>query len=350
MAQHNRPVTRRAWVLTPLIAAAITIVAAPGIAQATPAKGSGCGQLQVASGETTLVETTTCLRTLTIAEGGTITAPDGYSLSLTVNGVETGSALTETGGATTAIQAGTYRGRVVLTVAEANPVAWQTVTFPFRQALYVDASGLVETKSVLAAVRNGKAGDTSATDVDISSTGESFNGVYVTGTTYNLIRPEITLTGNGRSDFVGYGAAVTATGSDTTLVMDGARIDNEGVVRAGVVADGGSNVIVKNSTIHTGNGTLPEDYQATVDTTYMQQAPWMLGIIGNVRATNLVGDNTQAAYISSDISSDGWGCCPLTPEPTCNSRRSTVLSRPPAARDTVPTRSATRPSGSWAPP
>lgn len=39
----------------------------------------------------------------------------------------------------------------------------------------------------------------------------------------------------------------------------------------------------------------------------MQQAPWMLGIIGNVRATNLVGVGTTASYINSEISSEGWG-------------------------------------------
>ena len=98
-----------------------------------------------------------------------------------------------------------------------------------------------------------------------------------------------------------------ATGTNARVTVDRARIDNEGVARAGVVADGGSNVVVKNSRIHTENGVLPAGYRSTVDLRYMQQAPWMLGIVGNVRATNLVGENTQASYIDSSISSEGWG-------------------------------------------
>jgi hypothetical protein len=288
-------------VLSPIIT---TVVATSGSAVASE---PACGRLTVAAGQTAVVERTTCLRSLTVGTGAALAAPDGYSLSLTVDGVETGSALIATGATTTAIQPGQYRGNVVLTVAKANPVAWQAFTFPFRQALYVDGSGVVADESVLSAVRGGRLSGRTASDVAIASTGEAFNGVYVGGGDYNLVGPRISLTGNGRSDFVGYGAAVTATGTGTRLVVDGARITNRGAVRTGVVAAGGSNVIVKNSAIHTGDGTLPPDYQSTVDLSYMEQAPWMLGIVGDVRATNLVGDDTRAAYVNSDVSSQGWG-------------------------------------------
>jgi hypothetical protein len=40
---------------------------------------------------------------VSIAPGGTLAAPAGYSLTMTVNGVETGSVLTETGGTGTTI-------------------------------------------------------------------------------------------------------------------------------------------------------------------------------------------------------------------------------------------------------
>lgn len=39
----------------------------------------------------------------------------------------------------------------------------------------------------------------------------------------------------------------------------------------------------------------------------MQDAPWMLSISGNNRATNLLGAYTKASYVSSSISSEGWG-------------------------------------------
>ena len=77
-------------------------------------------------------------------------------------------------------------------------------------------------------------------------------------------------------------------------MVDGANIVNKGVARAGVVADGGANVLVKNSYIQTENGVLPADYVPTIDTSQMRSVPWMLGLSGNVRATNLLGTNTKA--------------------------------------------------------
>ena len=112
---------------------------------------------------------------------------------------------------------------------------------------------------------------------------------------------EISLTGNGRSDFSGYGAGVVGTGQGTTLVLDGVSITTTGVARSAVVVNDGANVIVKNSEIQTNNGDLPTDYVPTSDTAQMRSAPWMLGLSGNVRATNLLGIGTKAAYINSSI-------------------------------------------------
>jgi hypothetical protein len=263
--------------------------------------------LVVASGQTYVVPQTETLGSLTVQSGGTLVAPEGKSLSLTVDGVETGSVLTATGGTDTTIAPGTYRGTVVLTVADANPVPWQALVFPLRQALYVGADGVDAGRSVLAGVSGPAPTADGAHDIAIRSTGEAFNGVYVKDHSYTLTRPQIALNGNGRSDFVGYGFAITATGSSTRLVVDGANVANQGAVRTGVVADGGANVIVKNSRISTRDGALPADYQPTVDLTSMESAPWMLGISGNVRTTNLLGTDTKASYINSTLSSTGWG-------------------------------------------
>ena len=51
------------------------------------------------------------------------------------------------------------------------------------------------------------------------------------------------------------------------------------------------------------NGVLPADYIPTVDLEKMEDAPWMLGLngAGNVRATNLLGNNSIAAYVNSSV-------------------------------------------------
>ncbi|WP_406480941.1 hypothetical protein [Streptomyces sp. NBC_01615] len=298
-------ITRRSFLIAGTATAGALLVPA---ASATAAPSASTkNKISVGADETYELSTTTRVSELSIAEGGRIAAPDGYSITLTVDGVETGQLLTETGGTDTLISAGTYLGDVVLTVAEANEVTYQTLTFPFRQAVYVDADGVATAKSVLAGVLGGKLTNTLAKNISITSTGECFDGVFVQDADYTLTGPTISLTGNGRCDFAGYGAAVVGDGSATKLVLDGARIATKGVVRTGVISNNGANVIVKNSAVRTRNGVLPSDYQATVETPYMESVPWMLGLDGNVRATNLIGKSSRATYLNSSVFSETWG-------------------------------------------
>ncbi|MBR7829876.1 hypothetical protein KDK95_26460 [Actinospica sp. MGRD01-02] len=287
----------------------------PATARAATASGTASadsssapsGAITVASGETVTISSTTRVSAVTIASGGTLTAPSGYSLTMTVNGVETGQALTATGGADTAFTAGSWRGDIVLTVSKAVDITWQSLTYPFRQAIYVAGGAVVEAESVFAAVVGGRLSSTSADNVKISSTGECFDGVYVADSAFTLTRPHISLNGNGRCDFVGYGAAVVVDGTSGNLVLDGAVIDNQGAQRTGVIVDDGATALIKNSSIRVRNGVLPSDYVATVDLNKMESAPWMLAIDGNVRATNLLGNNSTAAYVNSSITSETWG-------------------------------------------
>lgn len=263
----------------------------------------------VASGQTWVVSKTTRLCALTIESGGVIAAPSGYSVSLTVNGVETGQKLATTAGVDTVFVPGTYRGDIVLTVAVTNPEAFGSLTYPIRQGLYLDSTGVVAASSVLAAVRGGARNGSALDGAFIASTGQAFDGVYSAGGSNVLRNPQILLEGDGRSDFVGDGAAVVANGADTTLVLDHAYIRTHGVVRTAAIATGGATLIVKSSDLETRQGTLPSDYAETVNTDQMRSVPWMLGINGtdNVRATNLLGPGSKAAYINSSIASDSWG-------------------------------------------
>jgi len=265
--------------------------------------------LTVPADTTVTISETTSLSELVIESGGNLVAPDGYSLTMTVDGVETGQELETTKGTDTVFVAGSYSGDIVLTVTESNTLTFFDLDFPIREALYLDADGINEDLSVLSAVVGQVPTASSLEDFTISSTGECFNGIYVAGGSYTIDNVKINLDGNGRCDFVGDGAAVMGTGTDTTLVLNNINIVNQGVVRTGVIAGDGSNVIVKNSSIYTKNGTFPADYVQTVYPLYMRSVPWMLGIDGsyNVRATNVLGANTKATYINSSITSDGWG-------------------------------------------
>ncbi len=261
-------------------------------------------ELIVPAGETLVIEENTVLDRLVIEEGGNLAAPEGKSLSLTVNGVETGQALVTTTGTETYFLPKEYVGTVQLTVTELTATDYEGFTFPIRQAIYLDESGYVEEKSVPAAVY----GDSeSLENLQIYSTGESFDGIYAAGGDHTVNNATIYLVENGRSDMVGQGAAIYATGEDTRLVIDNSTIYTKGVVRTSAIANNGANLIVKNSTLVVNDGILPEDYVPSADLAQMRGGFPIGGSIGNARATNLLGEGTRSTYINSWISAEGWG-------------------------------------------
>ena len=243
---------------------------------------------------------------------------------MTVNGIEKGQVLETTQGTNTVFMPGNYFGRVVFTAARETAVLFsppgpppgppgspppppsEPTKYITRQALYVGASGPENDKSVLSAVQGGQIRKTFAKNIKVTSTGDCFNGLFLAGD-YKVWGLKMDMKGDGRSDFVGYGAAVLVTGAGTKVVIDKASIKTDGVVRTGIVADEGANLVVKNSTIETRDGVLPADYNPTMDQLQMRSVPWVLGLGGNNRATNLCGDGTIASYVNSTISAEGWG-------------------------------------------
>ena len=248
------------------------------------------------AGEEWVVTSTTNLNSITIAEGSTIKAPEGYSVTLTVDGVGT------------AIKPGTYNGNIVLTVTKEIKVSIEkSEPYIFRTAVYVENGKYVPEKSVAAIVVGGKVTDNSASNIKITSNEEKFNGIIVTGdssSTYSIINPVINLTGNGGDDSVGFGAAIMSSGK-AEVAVENAKIINNGAIRTAILVKDYSIMRVNDSYIEVNNGILPADYKFTVDRG-MMEVPWMLGLSGNVRATNLL-DNGTAYYNNTHIKAQGWG-------------------------------------------
>lgn len=260
--------------------------------------------LTVASGETVTISETTELDRLIIEDGGVLTAPEGKSLTLTVNGTETGQVLTETTGTESHFAAGEYVGDLVLTVTERTSTDYSGLNFPIRQAIYLDENGYAADKSVPAAV----AGDSETLEnLQIYSTGENFNGIYAAGGDHTVKNATIYMVGNGRSDMAGEGSAIYADGEGTRLVVEDSTVYTHGVVRTAAIANNGASLIVKNSVLVVNDGVLPEDYVPSADTAQMRGGFPIGGSIGTARATNLMGTNTRATYINSWISAEGWG-------------------------------------------
>lgn len=258
--------------------------------------------LSVVNGATQIIDKPTNLSALTIAEGATLNAPAGYGLTMTVNGISTG------------IKPGTYKGKVVLTptqdVTERFTDMGLNDTYRYRSALFVDNGVRVPEKSVMSAVVGGEVTDSVANNISITSREDNFNGIFITGNSqYTINNAKLDFIGNGGNDFVGYGAAIKTAGN-AQVTINNARIKTVGVVRTGVFVGGNSTVTVNNSRIDVRNGaTFPAEYKGGPITGMggvMMEPPWVMGIAGNARATNVV-ENGTVYYNNSHIKVQGWG-------------------------------------------
>jgi len=250
-------------------------------------------------GSTWVVNEATSLTGLTIA-GGVMKAPEGYTLTMTVDGIET------------PILPGSYRGKIVVTPTENIPFSDVShgAKYNLRTAVYVDNGAIVPRKSISAAVSGGKVTGDSATDLNITSIGKEFNGIILTGDSkysYSIINPRFNLTGDGANDFAGIGAAIMTTGQADVTIKNASIITN-GCVRTAIWTGGHSIIHVNDSSIETGSPALPEGYKSpfTEGGHAMMRVPFMLGLTGTCRATNLLEYGT-AYYTNTHVKAHGWG-------------------------------------------
>jgi hypothetical protein len=266
---------------------------------ASSAIAAAAGDKNVKAGETWIVDATMQLDRLTVAKGARVQAPPGKELTLTVDGVET------------PLRAGEYQGRVVLESTEKNVVDFSfgpsTITHHFRQALFVGKDGVDRERSVASAAGHYVQTGEDFHGISLKSVGEDFNGVFVAGGRHTFADVNIDFTGDGDDDFAGFGAAFMTTGPGTSVVLDRAHITTRGAVRSAVIATNGSSLVVKNSFLEAHDGVLPADYVPNVDPGRMKSVPWMLGLTGTNRATNILGDHTHATYVNSTVSAENWG-------------------------------------------
>jgi hypothetical protein len=329
MTKNNRRIV--------MLVALLAVLALLLVSSTAALAGASPKSLTVGPGQIYTVDKITKLTQLNIADGGIVKGEDGFSVTMTVNGVETGGYIYvyDTGevtapnppfdpgntpiyGGECRIKPGVYRGDIVLTPTTEMlmprgapfPPANEPLLWPYRSALYIDDTGIVPGKSVMSAVKGGPVTATSAKNLRLKSTGDYFNGVMTMGAVkYTLWSPKIDFVGNGHDDFGGFGAAVRVAGT-SNVTIDKASITTDGVVRSAVWVGDNATVTVNDSTIKTGLGTLPADWlggpfpPGTGGS--MLTVPWMLGISGNCRATSVVA-NGHAYYNNSYIEAQQWG-------------------------------------------
>lgn len=253
-------------------------------------------------GGNVIITERTAYDVLTIDEDDVYTASEGYLLTMIVDGVET------------AIEPGTYENVVFNLTEDYSNAAIGSYNGrrgdAYRAALYIN-NGIVAARSATDAVSEGTYDGTVADGLVINSTSDDFSGLMVMGGEYTLSNSEITMIteadGSTTNDFSGIGAAISVMGSGTSLVMDNVDVYTEGVAKVNLFVDNGANALVKNSRLHADGGTLYEGYVNSANQTKMVAPPWVLGISGNARTTNLMGNYSSYSFVDSDMSAYEWG-------------------------------------------
>ncbi|MBN1626791.1 MAG: hypothetical protein JW944_09730 [Deltaproteobacteria bacterium] len=279
---------KKRYIKVPALTGIIAMLMLCFVAVNQAAIASAAESKTVNAGSTWAVDKTTRLSGLTIAEGAVIKAPDGKSLTMTVDGIGT------------AIKPGAYNGDILITVtdsffAPSSGLMRGGKQQEFRAAILIEDGRYVSEKSVAEIVQGGKVTDKTATGVTITGCEDNFNGIVVNGDSeYTIEGLKIDFEGNGDNDFIGYGAGIACYG-DSKVTVNNSEIKFKSVTRCALHCGGNSVTTLNNCRLINESpdkeGFLPM---------------WALGLSGTNRVTQLC-DNATVYYNNCHIQGNGWG-------------------------------------------
>ena len=182
--------------------------------------------------------------------------------------------------------------------------------YEYDAALYVTGEGIDGEKSSTDRMASGEYDASGADGIVIEDTQSGDNGVIVVDADYAISNANISLLtdadGSDTCDFSGRGSAIAVYGSEASVTIEDSTIHTAGVATMPVFADDGATVTIRNSTLQSDGGTLSADYMNTPDQALMVAPPWILGIMGTSRCTNMMGDNTTTNVIDSETFAGAW--------------------------------------------
>ncbi len=182
--------------------------------------------------------------------------------------------------------------------------------YAYDAALYVTAEGIDSEKSATDRISAGTWDEKGATDVVIEDSASGHNGILVYNTDYTIDGATIELItdadGSDTCDFSGKGTAVAVFGQDASVTVENAVIHTAGVATMPVFADDGATLTIRSSVLQSDGGTLHSEYMNTPSQTLMVAPPWILGIMGTSRCSNMMGSDTTTNVVDSQTSAGAW--------------------------------------------
>ena len=182
--------------------------------------------------------------------------------------------------------------------------------YAYDAALYITSDGIDTEKSATERIASGEYDENGASGIVIDDRESGHNGILIVDADYTITGATIDLLtsadGTDTCDFSGKGSAIAAFGSDANVNVEDSTIHTAGVAAMPLFADDGATVTFRNSTLQSDGGTLSADYLNTPSQTLMVAPPWILGIMGNARGSNMMGRDTTTNVIDSETSAGAW--------------------------------------------
>ena len=175
----------------------------------------------------------------------------------------------------------------------------------YPTALWLDESGVVEEKSQRAGLTGGALDGNTLRNVTITSTEPCYGGIRIVGGEYTIDNLTTMLDGSGGDDFGGKGTGLVCAGT-AKVTVNNYTANHRGVIRNAVVVTDQAEAVFHNANITCCGGTPEELEQANREVRGLPHVPWVLGLTGNNRATNLLSQG-KVQYIDSTIRAEGWG-------------------------------------------
>jgi hypothetical protein len=165
----------------------------------------------------------------------------------------------------------------------------------FRAAVVIDNGKYVPEKSVPAIIKGGSITDKATVGVSTTGCEDDFNGIIIKGDSkYTIEKAYIEFEGEGRNDFVGYGAGIMAI-DDTKLTINDTDIHFTGAWRCGFHGGGNSITTLNNCRI------------TNISPTSEKGPPqFATRFSGSSRVTQCC-DNATVNYNNCYIKNNGWG-------------------------------------------
>ncbi|MCD8010297.1 MAG: hypothetical protein LUF34_05825, partial [Lachnospiraceae bacterium] len=146
-------------------------------------------------------------------------------------------------------------------------------------------------------------------DLTIEDSTSGVNGIVVDNADVDFSDITITLDtdadGSDTCDFTGKGTAFAVYG-DSDVTLSDAAITATGVATMPLFIDDGAVLTVHDTTITSNGGTLYSSYVNTADQSVMVSPPWVLGIMGTSRASNLMGTGSTLNFLDSTAYAAMW--------------------------------------------